>query len=287
MKKTFGIIGYGKLGKTLADKLHSEGSLAWICSATSCDFAFDDIPCYKSIQEIEQPADVIFITKADKYIEESASQLAGKFKKQLKGKVIIHCSGIHGKNILDKCKSAGAITASAHPYQTFFSSNPGDLNGIYWACDAGANFDIISDIIHSFNGTAINTVELPGFNNAIYHASAVIASNYMNTIIALAEQAAKISGIKPEEFLPAILRTTLENNIKSLTQQAGMPLTGPIVRGDVRTIEKHIESLKQHRILLNEYCRIGLSTTELAYKNKQIDSDTYSILKTLFSGKIS
>ena len=285
MKKTFGIIGYGKLGKTLAGELYSEGSLAWICSATSCDSAFDDIPCYKSIQEIEQPADVIFITKADKYIEESASQLARKFKEQLKDKVIIHCSGIHEKNILDKCKSAGAITASAHPYQTFFSSNPGDLNGIYWACDAGANFDIISDIIHSFNETAVNTDKLPVFNNAIYHASAVIASNYMNTIIALAEQTAKISGIKPEEFLPAILRTTLENNIKSLKQQAEMPLTGPIVRADFQTIEKHIKSLKHHKILLNEYCRIGLSTTELAYGNKQINTDTYLKLKTFFSDK--
>jgi predicted short-subunit dehydrogenase-like oxidoreductase (DUF2520 family) len=285
-KQSVGIIGFGKLGRTLAMKFMESDRLGWICSASACREAPQDIKCYASLNEIDNLADIIFITKADKYIEQTAEHLAERFGTALKGKTVIHCSGIFAKDILESCKKNGALIASAHPYQTFYGSQKNVLNNISWAVDAGNDFEMINEIIKELKGKAINTAGMNDFNHTLYHASAVMASNYMNTIIALASDTAEKAGINPADFLPEILKTTLDNNINALDKNGDFPLTGPIARGDIITVEKHIEELKPYILLCREYCRIGLSTAELAYKYNYIDKKTYKTLTGLFISNI-
>ncbi len=285
-KQSIGIIGYGKLGRTLAGKLLNSKRLKWVCSAGACDKVPQAGKCYKSISDISELADIIFITKADKYIEETAEELAEIFANNLNGRIIIHCSGLLPKDILQSCEKNGAITARAHPYQTFFEPLDCVLHNVFWTIDAGEHFKVVNSIIKELGGTSVNTSKKDDFNAVLYHASAVVASNYMNTIIALAAETAKISGIEPSDFLPRIMDTTLANIINAIGKDNEFPLTGPIARGDIITIEKHIAGLKPHSSLLREYCRIGLSTVELAYGHNYISEIEYKTMKNLLQSNI-
>jgi predicted short-subunit dehydrogenase-like oxidoreductase (DUF2520 family) len=285
-KQSIGIIGYGKLGKTLALKFIENEQLKWVCSASACNKVPNGNKCYKALKEISELTDIIFITKADKYIKETAEELTEIFGKQLSGKIIIHCSGLFPKTLLKSCENKGAVIAKAHPYQTFYFPASDVLDNVFWTVDADSDFNLLNTIIKEISGTAVNTNTNEKFNPVLYHASAVMASNYMNTIVSLVANAARESGINPADFLPEILETTLNNIIHSLTNNVNFPLTGPIVRGDVITIEKHIEGLKDYKLLRNEYCRIGLSTAELAYKADHIDKKVYNTLIRTFLANI-
>lgn len=288
MKKSFGIIGYGKLGKALAAKLPTIGRLEWVSSAGACDEVPQALHCYNKIAKLETVPDVIFITKADTFIKATAEELSVHFGHRLQDKIIIHCSGIFTKDIINSCEKFGAITVAAHPYQTFYHIQENLFDNVHWAVDCSGNFDEIEEIIKSLNGVATNITGLDGFNNALYHASAVIASNYMNTLIAIAGETAQASGINPVDFLPAILRTTLENNIMAQgNSNQKIPLTGPIVRGDILTIEKHIEALQGNKLLLESYCRLGIVTAELAHSKGLIEDNTFQRINKILTSNIN
>jgi predicted short-subunit dehydrogenase-like oxidoreductase (DUF2520 family) len=103
----------------------------------------------------------------------------------------------------------------------------------------------------------------------------------MTAAIQLAKQIADSAGIDSSIFLPAILKTTLENNINSLGDKS-FPLTGPIARGDSEVVKSHIEKLSSQPHLRNAYIAMSLATATLAHFNELIDESTYkSILNVL------
>jgi len=284
--KTFGIIGYGKLGSALAKKLSELNLLSWICSASGKISPEINVQSYRSVEDISNFPDIIFITKSDSEIQTSAIALAKKAGKKLDGKIIIHCSGIYTNGILNRCSDEGGITAVAHPYQTFYRYTDDVFNDIAWTVEAGNNFKVIEEIINLLGGRAFDISSIPGFSKELYHASAVIASNYMNTISSLAADTARLSGINPSDFLPQILRTTLENIISSMQGANDLALTGPIARADVAALIKQIKELKSHANICTEYCRIGLSTLETAYRRALITEAKYLEMKKIFNENI-
>ncbi len=287
MEKSFGIIGYGKLGQALAVHLHKNKRLDWICSESNKEISLSGLKFYHNINEIETPADVIFICKADSFIEQTAINFSKHFGKKLRDKIIIHSAGVLPLEILNSCVPEGAIIAKAHPFQTFYFASDTVFEKVHWVVEANRNYEEIKSIIKILHGTAHDINEIKGFNPVLYHISAVIASNYMNTIIRAAFDAAKTSGIPPAEFLPVILRTTLENNISAVEKsEESLPLTGPIARGDIKTIKLHLDTLLQYEDLLEQYCRIGLATAEIARQQNLISLDTFNEIIILFNKRI-
>jgi predicted short-subunit dehydrogenase-like oxidoreductase (DUF2520 family) len=96
----------------------------------------------------------------------------------------------------------------------------------------------------------------------LYHAAAVIASNYLIAIAGLATRLLQEAGVPDEDALPALLpllRGTLDN-VEQLGVSAA--LTGPIARGDVDTIRLHLARLSaEDRVL---YCGLGLELLRMA-----------------------
>jgi predicted short-subunit dehydrogenase-like oxidoreductase (DUF2520 family) len=97
---------------------------------------------------------------------------------------------------------------------------------------------------------------------AVYHAAAVVASNYLVAITGLSMRLMEEAGVPAEDTLPALLpllRSTLDN-----VEQLGVPaaLTGPIARGDVDTIRLHLARLSATDRVL--YCGLGMELLRLA-----------------------
>jgi predicted short-subunit dehydrogenase-like oxidoreductase (DUF2520 family) len=96
----------------------------------------------------------------------------------------------------------------------------------------------------------------------VYHAAAVVASNYLVAITGLAARLLVQAGVAEDDALPALLpllRGTLDN-----IAELGVPasLTGPVARGDIDTIRLHLARLSaEDRVL---YCGLGLELLRMA-----------------------
>jgi len=116
----------------------------------------------------------------------------------------------------------------------------------------------------------------------LYHAAAVMACNYFVTLVKLATDLWGTFGASPEQATRALmplLRGTL-NNIENV----GLPncLTGPIARGDIGTIRKHLAALKRAAPeVLSAYRELGLHTIPVGLAKGTLDGERAEELREL------
>jgi len=305
--KTVGIIGMGKVGKTIANFLCESDNLKilWICSKHISNFS--NIKTFNNLTEIIEIPDAFIICKSDNFIKNFSDDLANHFKDKLAGKFIIHCAGAYGVELLSECKKYNAKTVAAHPFQTFlanffsdsfsdFKSNDlensknnslkNSLKEIAWGieCEKKDEF-AVANFIKSLDGKPFFLPSQIRKNKAFYHTVAVSASNYLSASIYFAGLLADEIGIDKNDFLKPIINQTVENSFASFDENfensnQKFPITGPIIRSDLETISKHLESLKNNETFLNSYSYFGLALLELA-KNI-LTKENYSETKKIF-----
>jgi predicted short-subunit dehydrogenase-like oxidoreductase (DUF2520 family) len=123
---------------------------------------------------------------------------------------------------------------SLHPLQTFTRARgPEQLDGAWAAITAeseearGVGFWLADTLdLHPF--------ELDDVSRPLYHAGAAIASNYLVTLHSVASDLFRAAGAPPEALVP-LMQRTIENNFA---------LTGPIERGDWKTVEAHRRAIR-------------------------------------------
>lgn len=298
--QTFGIIGLGKLGLSIAVGLSTQGRLAWTMNRSleqrnAAKFQLPvSLPMYPSLGSIQQPASCIILAVADNAIEEVSAQLAAHFGSRLNDLVVMHCSGVKRRDALKACEEQGAITMSLHPYQTFAIATAKNFKDIPWGVEYPPvePFRTIAeqfalDLVYTLGGKLVPLSEETLAHKPLYHASAVFSANYLNALVGFAALSAEQAGIDPQEFLPQILRRALDNAITGLKQlgTGKFPLTGPISRGDVETLREHINNfrlLPNPMEILRPYCLIGIATAEFACTQGVIDSVKRQAIIDLF-----
>ena len=87
----------------------------------------------------------------------------------------------------------------------------------------------------------MRTVEVAERDRAAYHAAASIASNFLVTLEAAAEQLAVRAGVD-RDFLVPLVRATVENWAALGAEQA---LTGPVARGDEQTVAAQRDAIAE------------------------------------------
>lgn len=266
MSKSVGFIGYGKLGSVLSSFLTQRCHLKWIVDlhdvARKNEFiTFSGVQIYTSIKEIVDIPDYIFLTVEDSAIEKTANELAEHIKEKLSVCLVIHCSGALPVSLLSSCKEYGADIAVIHPYQTFYYPSEDLFDNIGWSIRSENRSEELSEFISSLGGSPIILPDNDKITS-LYHCSAVVASNFLNTLLTTAEDIANHAGIITNEFIPKIVATTIENNFKKDNKKKEFPITGPYARADLKTIENHIIALKPFPHLLKSYCYFALATIE-------------------------
>lgn len=278
------IIGAGQLGTALIRKFDSLNILSQVLirdkkNITILENIILTEKIITDVSEINNDFDLIIIAVADGNIESICNSIA---KLELNGKIIAHCSGILDKNILLPCHNNNANIVAMHPFQTFYKFTNKIFDNVGWGIDCDTEIkDIITKLIKKTNGTPVFLSEKSIQNKTLYHASAVMISNYFTTLVSSAKEMAELSGIDPKLFFPAIIDQTLSNTLDS----NDFPLTGLIARGDLKNIKLQISSIENNKTLLNTYCNIGLSTLELVYHNNIISQDKYITMKKIFTLK--
>lgn len=227
--------------------------------------------------------DIIFLAVNDSNIEEVAEGITEIFGDKLRNKHIVHFSGIQTAEILCKCREKGAFLHKIHPFQTFFYPEPGVFSGIYWGVQSIAENEPIKDFIKKSGGAIINLDGLSDEELIKYHASAVIASNFSNTLIAYSRKLVGNIGISSEILLPIVGQT-----IKNAFRGEEFPLTGPIARGDTETVKKHIIALSHDKMMQEFYLSMSLAALSICAERGLIsESKRKEFLKLLgnFRGK--
>ena len=121
----------------------------------------------------------------------------------------------------------------------------------------------------------------------LYHAAAVIACNYMVTLVKLATDLWQTFDVAPDEATQALL-PLLRGTIANI-DRVGIPqgLTGPIARGDTGTIRKHLEAMeKAAPDLLPTYRDLGRQTVPVALAKGRINQEQADALLALLENKV-
>lgn len=260
-----GFIGAGILGTGLALALHQAGCLVGAVSSRrfqSAQTLADKIPgCvpFPTAQETADAADLVFITTPDSAIETVAGDVRWR-----RGQYVVHCCGALGREALRAAEDQGAVTGAFHPFQTFAGLDQpalavNRLAGVTFAVSAEGRLEsLLKELAGRLGGRSVSITEDV---RPLYHASAVLGCGYLVTLLESAVQVWQAAGFTEDDALNAlapIVRATLEN-IASLGPRDGV--TGPLYRGDVVTVQRHLEALGHSR---PDVARLYLALTEKA-----------------------
>ena len=229
---------------------------------------------------VEQLGTLIIITVTDLAIEEVATELS-RLTDDFNGYTVVHCSGNESAELLQSLRLKGARVASFHPLQTFTEqSKASTFDNIYFSLQGDEKaFPTLRDVAQTLGA---QTLEVTAGQKQNLHAAAVMASNYLNALLESAVDTASLSGLsqeKAKEALLPLVQTTLQNIDGQSFEEA---LTGPIKRGDLETVKRHLEVLKGQPELQGIYKTLGKRTVELARKSQGIDDNIVQKMLELF-----
>jgi predicted short-subunit dehydrogenase-like oxidoreductase (DUF2520 family) len=285
-----GFIGAGTVGTALAIRLSHKGYRVVAVSSRSRNSAeklaqaVSGCQALDSNQAVADTAELVFITTPDDNIAPVAAEI-----KWHAGQSVVHCSGADSTEILEPARKQGAGTGVLHPLQTFASTEQAIANmpGSTFALEAEEPLlSVLKEMATALGG---QWIELKAKDKVLYHAAAVIACNYLVTLVKLATDLWQTFDIPPQQATQALLpllRGTI-NNIDAV----GIPkcLTGPIARGDSGTVKKHLEALeKAAPDILPAYRELGRQTIPIARAKGRINDrqaqELEDILKSATKG---
>ncbi len=278
VSKKVGIIGAGVVGTAIGVVLHDKGyEITGVHDkkSESTKTLVDRIGCttYASPQEVSRSTDILFITTNDSAIPDVVDELAQSRAFDY-GQVLIHMSGAQTSAIFDKARALGAWGLSLHPLQSFASPDmaieniPGSIFSIEGDQEA---YEIAIDIVERLKGEYF-FIEQEA--KPLYHAGACVVSNYLVTLVNLGIKLLQVSGVS-RELAGRSLLPLIKGTIKNI-ERAGIPdaLTGPIARGDISTVLKHLDRMEVKGVdLLPLYSCLGYYTAEIAREKGTIDDE--------------
>jgi len=287
----FCIIGCGRLGISLSVFLSRQGFVPGAFSSRSIASANNALAhtgggkVFDSALTAARSCDLVFITTPDTTIEPVCDQLAkaGAFDEN---SIVYHLSGALSSGILASARKAGASTGSIHPLQAFAPYEPGQespFKGINMSIEGDDRaVDLGKEIV---NALKANSFTIPTEAKTLYHASAVVASNYLVTLEHFALELLKASDMSEKdayEILEPLIMGTL-NNIKA--RGSVEALTGPVARGDDTIVSRHLADIdKKLPQFSGLYRMLGAHTLEIAKQRNEISAEEMEKLDRLFRG---
>jgi predicted short-subunit dehydrogenase-like oxidoreductase (DUF2520 family) len=159
-------------------------------------------------------------------------------------RVALHTCGGYGAEVLAPLHAAGVSCGGLHPLQTIRDPSQGAAalgSAAFAVCGDSGALCWAEELAAVLGGHVLH-IE-PGARN-LYHAAAVMASNYIAALLDSAQQLLLLAGVPREDALRSLAplaRTSLDNAVRCGPVEA---LTGPIARGDAATVAGHVTALK-------------------------------------------
>lgn len=279
MQYKFGLVGPGRVGTSLAYLLHSvEFNLKVVIGRSDASLVRAETyltekeglpaPAFSTeLGEMPQDLDFIILGVKDDQIGTVVQQLWEEGLLDSRP-TLIHLSGVHGSDVGDKeeMNQLGVIPRLAlHPLQSVADVEAGisKLPESVWSIEGDPTTILLGEeILAHLN---VRWMKITKDQKPLYHAAACVVSNYLVTIANTGIQMLMEVGFSEElaqQALLPLIQGTVENLKEKTPKKA---LTGPIARGDISTIEKHLEAITQtNKDWLERYQVLGKGTVEYA-----------------------
>jgi predicted short-subunit dehydrogenase-like oxidoreductase (DUF2520 family) len=239
-----GIVGAGAVGTALGAALHRAG---WpVVAVASRDQARRErfrrlVPGARGFAEaaaILDEVELIVLAVPDDAVERLAGEL-----RLYGGQALVHTSGVLGAEVLEPARAAGTQIGAFHPLVAFADTERAiaALHGATVAIEGDDQLAaLLADMAEAIGATAVRLA--PG-SKAAYHAAAVLAAGGFDALLDAIAELGTAAGLDEQGSLAVyggLIEQTL-GNARALGIRAA--LTGPMTRGDVGTLARHLDAL--------------------------------------------
>jgi predicted short-subunit dehydrogenase-like oxidoreductase (DUF2520 family) len=298
MKTKIAIIGAGRIAYSLTSALLKEGYIVdtiisrKINSAKALAGKFGVKKYFDDKNLISKSVNVFFITVPDSEIKKTAVQLS---KLKFSTAFFIHFSGAEDISVLNPLKVKGGKTGSLHLMQTFPSKKIVNIKNVNSAIETN------DDSMYKFLLQLCSDLQLIPFridskDKTYYHLAGVFASNFLAGNLLNAQKLLSLNNIDEQKYFK-ILSSTIQSTLQNIkTVGPAKALSGPVDRGDIKTIQKHIYSLKRKSkksnssyfsMLLNNYIVQSLNLINLVEEKHGELNQSHQDIKKLLVRELS
>ena len=241
-----GFIGAGKVGCSLGKYLSIRGMKVTGYYDRNTEYAkeasqFTETKAFESIESILSESDVLFITVPDGLIREVFEEVSAF---PIEGKYICHCSGsISSEDAFPGIGSTGAYEYSVHPLLAVSSrfETYQELTDAFFTLEGNPSH--LSDMSDYLTRAGIKHQIIDPAAKSRYHLAAVFSSNLVLSLIGEGIGLLQECGFT-ETDARAALRTLVLGNVQHAVDSGpAAALTGPVERGDIATIQRHLDLL--------------------------------------------
>jgi predicted short-subunit dehydrogenase-like oxidoreductase (DUF2520 family) len=193
-----------------------------------------------ALGKVPLDSDLVWITVPDDAIAATALRLAPT--QDWRGKIVFHSSGALTSDDLAPLRAQGAKVASVHPGMTFVRGPAPLMLGVAFAVEGDpAAVRVAKRIVKDMGGT---TYAIKKRNKVLYHAFGSFASPLVIALMASLERVAQAAGIRSDDVKTMMVPLLVQTLRNYLQHDAASAFSGPLVRGDVATVRRHLEELK-------------------------------------------
>ncbi len=278
---SIGFIGAGVVASSLA--LHMSGAgyrvagvnSRSVTSAEALAALMDRRPrIHAHGQALADACDTVFITTPDDAIGDTAAAVAwGPHHR------VVHCSGALTTAVLEPARRACATVGSFHPLHPF-TRGGASLEGSTFAIEAdGPLSEWLWELAVNLG---CNPMLVRPEDKALYHLSAGFASSFIVAMMSAATELWETLGVPRDQARQALL-PLLRGAVRNI-ETVGLPdsLTGPISRGDVETVRKHLDELATRApAFLSAYRELALLAIPVAVDKGSLEDGPAVELKRM------
>jgi predicted short-subunit dehydrogenase-like oxidoreductase (DUF2520 family) len=241
-----GAIGAGRVGAVLAAALARAGHRVAAVSAVSRASlrrveallpGVDVLP----VDAVAARSELLLLAVPDDDLAGLVNGLAGAGVVR-EGTLVAHTSGAHGIAVLAQLTDSGALPMALHPAMTFTGTDV-DLQRLGTACFGVTTVEELRPAAEALViEMGAEPVWIDEALRPLYHVGLAFGANNLVTLVAQACDLLAQAGVEnPQQMLGPLLGAALDNSLRS----GDRALTGPVARGDARTVAAHLVALRQ------------------------------------------
>lgn len=232
-------------------------------------------------------ANTIVVAVRDEQIDDALAELmnergaAGR-RRIASGTVVLHTSGGAEPSLVPRLSDFGLSGGTFHPLVPFANPDraPELLRRAWIGIDGDEQAKATSRRLAGHLGA--RTLDIPSGGKSVYHAAAVMSSNFPVVLASLASGMLTGLGI-PERSAQQAVHSLMEGAVSNLADSAPEDaLTGPIARGDADTVMRHLAAIRGDAEARSVYKRLSLVALAIARKKGVDPARLEEIQRLLF-----
>lgn len=259
-----GIIGAGRVGTSLGKYFREKGDAPVgfydknpVAAKEAAEFVQTAV--FQTLSQLVRESDILFITTPDAWILPVWEELKTL---SLENQIICHCSGALSSDSFSGREHMNVSCCSVHPMLPFsnrFSSYE-QLNHAFFTVEGQPRaVEKITALLTSFGN---EVCQIDAAKKPKYHAAASILSNQVIAVLDLGYSLLEECGFSREDAIRATASLVKRNVENVIEEGCAGALTGPVERGDIQTVKKHLDCLSDtdrtlYRLLGNRLLSIA------------------------------